>query len=105
MINTVAGASFGVYLIHDHYYIRESLWTKIDGAAWIGKWYLLPACIGMIAVIYAACTLVELARQGIFYRFEHSRKISGFFYGLDEKLRRVWHGTSQADKNGELRQK
>lgn len=95
LINTVAGASFGVYLIHDHYYIRESLWTRIDGGAWIGKWYLLFACIGMIAAIYAGCTLIEFARQAIFYRFEHSKRISGFFYRMDEKLRAVWHGETR----------
>lgn len=105
LINTVAGASFGVYLIHDHYYIRESFWMKIDGTAWLGKWYLLPACIGMILMIYAVCTLIELVRQGIFYGFEHSERISGFFYGLDEKLRRIWHGMPQEDKNRKLRQK
>lgn len=103
LINTVAGASFGVYLIHDHYYIRESFWMKIDGTAWLGKWYLLPACIGMILMIYAVCTLIELVRQGIFYGFEHSERISGFFYGLDEKLRRIWHGMPQEDKNRKLR--
>lgn len=95
LINTVAGASFGVYLIHDHYYIRESLWTRIDGGAWIGKWYLLFACIGMIAAIYAGCTLIEFARQAIFYKFEHSKRISGFFYRMDEKLRAVWHGEAR----------
>ena len=103
LINTVAGASLGVYLIHDHYYIRESFWMKIDGTAWLGKWYLLPACIGMILMIYAVCTLIELVRQGIFYGFEHSGRISGFFYGLDEKLRRIWHGMPQEDKNRKLR--
>ncbi len=87
------------------FYIRESFWMKIDGTAWLGKWYLLPACIGMILMIYAVCTLIELVRQGIFYRFEYSERISGFFYGLDEKLRRIWHGMPQEDKNRKLRQK
>ena len=101
-INRTAGAAFGVYLIHDHYYIRESLWTQIDGAAWLGKWYLLPACIGTIAAVYAICTVIELIRQGIFYRFEHSVSIAGFFGRMDEKLRSIWNGASGADKNGAL---
>ena len=101
-INRAAGAAFGVYLIHDHYYIRESLWTQIDGAAWLGKWYLLPACIGTIAAVYAVCTVIELIRQGIFYRFEHSVSIAGFFGRMDEKLRSIWNGASRADKNGAL---
>lgn len=104
-INTVAGAAFGVYLIHDHYYIRESLWTQIDGAAWLGKWYLLPACIGTIAAVYAVCTVIELIRQGIFYRFEHSVRIAGFFGRMDERLRAVWNGDSSSDKNGERQKK
>lgn len=91
-INRVAGASFGVYLIHDHLYIRETLWTRIDGVSLLGKWYLLPASIGMILAVYAVCTVIELLRQRLFAPLDRNRKLRGFFDGLDEKLRRLWHG-------------
>ena len=92
LINRIAGASFGVYLIHDHYYIRESLWTKIDGAAWLGHWYLPFACIGVIAAIYLVCTAIELLRQKLFAPFEKSTAIAGFFQKADDKLKKIWNG-------------
>ena len=92
LINRIAGASFGVYLIHDHYYIRESLWTKIDGAAWLGHWYLPFACIGVIAAIYLVCTAIELLRQKLFSPFEKSTAIAGFFQKADDKLKKIWNG-------------
>lgn len=90
VITTISGASFGVYLIHDHYYIRETLWTKIDGASWLGKWYLLPASIGVILAVYIVCTVIELLRQALFLPIDNSKKIRGFFLGLDEKMRKAW---------------
>ncbi|HAI66394.1 MAG TPA: hypothetical protein DCM11_02505, partial [Lachnospiraceae bacterium] len=79
-------------LIHDHYYIRESLWTKIDGAAWLGHWYLPFACIGVIAAIYLVCTAIELLRQKLFAPFEKSTAIAGFFQKADDKLKKIWNG-------------
>lgn len=91
-INTVAGASFGVYLIHDHLYIRETLWTKIDGVSLLDKWYLLPACLGIILAVYAACTVIELLRQRLFRPLDNSRRLRGFFVRLDQKLAGIWRG-------------
>lgn len=91
-INTVAGAAFGVYLIHDHYYIRETLWTKIDGVSLLGKWYLLPASLGIILAVYAVCTVIELLRQIIFKPIDNNQKLRGFFIRLDQKLYAVWNG-------------
>lgn len=91
-INKVAGASFGVYLIHDHLYIRETLWTKIDGVSLLDKWYLLPACLGIILGVYAACTVIELARQALFRPLDQSRRLKGFFERLDRRLAEIWNG-------------
>lgn len=91
-INVVAGAAFGVYLIHDHLYIRETLWTKIDGVALLDKWYLLWACLGIILAVYSVCTAIELLRQKLFVPLDNNRKLRGFFYRLDERLRGIWRG-------------
>lgn len=95
-ITTVAGAAFGVYLIHDHYYIRETLWSKLDGASWLSKWYLLPASLGVILAVYAVCTVIELLRQKLFSPIDNSLRVRGFFIRLDEKMRRIWSGKDQA---------
>lgn len=91
-INTVAGAAFGVYLIHDHLYIRESLWTKIDGVSLLDKWYLLPASLGIILAVYGVCTVIELLRQRLFAPIDGNQKLRGFFEKLDEKLKGLWRG-------------
>lgn len=94
-ITTVAGAAFGVYLIHDHYYIRKTLWSKLDGASWLLKWYLLPASLGVILAVYAVCTVIELLRQKLFSPIDNSLRVRGFFLRLDEKIRRIWRGEDQ----------
>ena len=36
--------------------------------------------------------LIELLRQKLFAPLNGSRKLKGFFDGLDERLRRLWRG-------------
>lgn len=91
-INVVAGAAFGVYLIHDHLYIRETLWARIDGVALLGKWYLLFACLGIVLAVYAVCTVIELLRQKLFEPLNNNQKLKGFFFRLDERLKCIWRG-------------
>lgn len=87
-----AGAAFGVYLIHDHYYIRESLWPRIGGEAWVGKWYLPLAILGVVIGLYAVCACIELLRQLLFRPLERSERLQGFLGRMDEKLLRLWRG-------------
>lgn len=65
-INTVAGATFGVYLIHEHRYIRY-LWPQ-----WLGveqsaeqPWMILHL-IGSVLLVFAVCTIIELVRKWLF---------------------------------------
>lgn len=94
-ITAVAGAAFGVYLIHDHYYVREKLWTRLGSVSWLGKWYLPLAMLGTILAVYAVCTLIELARARLFVPLNENRKLRGFFSRIDRKLFALWHGTEE----------
>ncbi len=96
-INRIAGASFGVYLIHDHLYIRDTLWGRIGGASWLDKWYLLPACLGTILAVYAGCTVIELGRQKLFVFLDQNPKLQAVFLRLDKKLERIWKGEEGTD--------
>ena len=90
-ILVIASSSFGVYLIHDHLYIRETLWTLIDGASLLNKWYLPLACIGTILSIYFLCTLIEFLRQILFTPIQSNKRLHSIFYRLDEKLKFYWN--------------
>lgn len=64
-IESVAGASFGVYLIHEHIDIRY-LWTDLfDAGAMAGAplYRFLGRMLVAVLLVYAVCTLIELARR------------------------------------------
>lgn len=90
VIMTAASASFGVYLIHDHYYIRELIWDKINPWAWMDDWYLLPGVILTVAGIYVVCMAAELLRMQLFKPVE--KAIKPVFDRMDQKLRKIWQG-------------
>ena len=91
-INRVAGAAFGVYLIHDHLYLRETLWERLNVVSLLDQWYLLPACIGLTVLVYGSATAVELLRARLFAPLDNNRRLREFFLRIDEKLKRIWRG-------------
>lgn len=94
IINISAGASFGVYLIHDHLYMRESLWNWVGVSDWYSKWYLVPMCLTLMIALYIACMCVELLRQKLFSLWEKDSALKRWFLRLDDKLRNMWNGKS-----------
>lgn len=96
IINTIAGAAFGVYLIHDHLYIREHMWNRIDTISLLNKWYLPFGIFGIIFSIYVICTLIELIRQKIFAPLNNNKKLQQFFFYLDFRLKQIWKGESRS---------
>ena len=62
-INTLASAMFGVYLIHDHAYVRYYLWLDLfHNRDHGGDPLLILRFAGEVLLVMAGCTLIELAR-------------------------------------------
>lgn len=63
-INIVAGATFGVYLIHDHSDIRKFLWIDLfQNAHYQDSLFLIPYSIIVVLIVYIACSCIDLLRQ------------------------------------------
>lgn len=95
LINIAASTSFAVYLIHDHYYLRQTIWGKINPWAWLDDWYLLPAIIATVLAIYAICMIIELIRHFLFRPVE--LWVKPYCDKFDGKLRELWHGKKESD--------
>ena len=68
-INTVASATFGVYLLHENWLIKRAVWHgifKLDD--WISSPYLLPYMFFCAIVVFIVCTIIELLRKKLFDR-------------------------------------
>ncbi len=69
VINTIASASFGVYLIHDNPMIRDLLWTRIfNAAAYQYTPMIIPYSVFAAACIFICCTAIDLLRQYVLER-------------------------------------
>ncbi len=63
-INAVGAATLGVYLIHDHFLMRDYLYRELfDCPAWTDSGILVPYVLMMCAAIFVACTMIEIARE------------------------------------------
>ena len=65
IINIVASATFGVYLIHENRYIRSVLKKYVFGRFGMDYRYLIPYSIFAIVVLFIICTCFELARMNL----------------------------------------
>lgn len=98
VINVLASTSFGVYLLHDHYYVRESLWAVLNMPQYIGKWYLVFVIILAVIAIYLICSVVEILRQFVMRPIENHPRVRGFFAALDGKILKLWRGEDRPEK-------
>lgn len=65
-INTVASATFGVYLIHDNNIIRNFLWIELfKNAQYQESLFLIPYSIMVVVIVYVVCSFVDLLRQHV----------------------------------------
>lgn len=68
VINKISSLTFGVYLIHESYYMRMNLykWIGIDNGKMIyGKSILLKVFVWAI-IIFILCAIIEWIRQLLF---------------------------------------
>ena len=62
-INIVASATFGVYLIHDNFLMRQYLWIDLfKNASYQNCLKLIPYSIGVVLLVYIVCTIIDLLR-------------------------------------------
>lgn len=66
-VNTVAGTTLGIYLIHDNGFVRYFLWFKICRLPErFGGAGFAPYLAAVILAVFAGCALIELLRQRLF---------------------------------------
>ncbi len=66
IINTLAGATFGVYLIHEHQFLRYlwQQWLCVEQNA--SKPWMPVHLLGSIALVFLLCFVAEWVRKGVF---------------------------------------
>lgn len=88
LINSIAAASFGIYLIHDSNFIRYPLWQGLlRCGAWRDSVWLIPYALVSIAGVWLVCLALEWLRQ---------RLLDGPFTAFSQWLQnRIQRTTSQ----------
>lgn len=67
IINTFAGASLGVYMLHENKFSQNLFWHEIfRTSSFQDSPYLIPYSLAIILTVYISCTIIELLRSKIF---------------------------------------
>lgn len=64
-INAVSSATFGVYLIHEHFSLRDYLWSDelYPFSKLIVSDHAILSCIAIIVLIFIGCIVIDIVRQ------------------------------------------
>jgi surface polysaccharide O-acyltransferase-like enzyme len=67
MIELLSGATFGVYLIHEHINIRYlwPTWFATDKVAILPVPLFLISMLGTVVVVYLVCSMIEIIRAAL----------------------------------------
>ena len=67
LINRIAQSAFAVYLITDHPATRTLLWKHLFVLEDLCRQpFAILQILGILLIIYLACTLIDFVRQGLF---------------------------------------
>jgi hypothetical protein len=67
LVNKIAAATFGVYLISDHPAAEHLLWMKLFNLDQVySRSYALIWSIGVIALVFLVCMAIDLSREYVF---------------------------------------
>lgn len=63
IINTIAGTTFGIYLIHDNNYVRDWVWSSVFNNSGVSGIGLLGHMFLSVSIVFAVCAIIELLRK------------------------------------------
>ncbi len=70
IINTISSATFGVYLIHENSLVRNFIWEDLfKSTGYSDTCLIIPYSIGVIFLVYTACTIIELLRINLIEKY------------------------------------
>ena len=74
IINTLAGTSLGVYMLHENRFSQKLFWGEIfRTSSFTNSPYLIPYTFAVIFAVYIICALIEILRQKIFSTLSRGR--------------------------------
>ena len=63
-VNLISSLTFGIYLIHDNWQIRQYIWNSIiKGPSFQDSPLFFPVSLGYVTAVFCVCGLIELIRQ------------------------------------------
>jgi hypothetical protein len=87
-INKISSLVFGVYLIHDHHYVRNYIYSNIFHTQQLyhSNLFIIYAILS-ITIIFIVCTIIEYVRVKVFEKLEDWVLKRNVFKLLDDKLK------------------
>jgi hypothetical protein len=93
LIRSISSCTFGVFLIHSQYNIRENwLWSNVvmaSSSVNLPSWLFCLYIIVWVLIIYIGCTLLEYLRKTLLSPIENSSLLNAICNKLDQILKKA----------------
>lgn len=68
-INRIASLTFGIFLMHSHFILRDRLWVALGTVKYANAGLLPLHLVGSVLAVFALCGVAEYVRKIIFAKF------------------------------------
>ena len=96
LINRIAKTTLGVFIIHTHFALRDSLWIFLGSEHVMNSpllWLHLPGCV---ILVYVICSSIDFGRAKLF----NAIGIEKLVHKLSRKINALFEDERQGKKNG-----
>lgn len=94
-INSVAKTTLGVFIIHTHFSLRDSLWVLLGSKAVMNSPWLWLHLLVCIIIVFIFCSFIEFGRMYLF----NCLKIENTINKISDKLQKIIDKERLAEKN------
>lgn len=70
VINRIAPLTFGIFLIHSHFSIRESIWIKLGSLDYANSEWMIVHLIASVLFMFTVCGLIDVIRKQLGMRLK-----------------------------------
>ena len=77
VINFISAGNLGVYMIHEHPYVRSLIWNEVfnlNSVSFYKRPDFLLCIIGIILAVYFVCWTIDLARRMVYFAVAKTHK-------------------------------
>ncbi len=99
IVNWLAGGVLGVYLIHEHWAVKQVMWESIFPVDMLMDQWFLPKAVFVLVVLLLGMMLIDKVREALFSLIARARFVRNVADHLNSRFYSIFDGDSDSRRD------